>query len=112
MSKISDLTGQRFAYLVALRFVDKKNRNQRWLFRCDCGNEKVIVAYNVVRGDTLSCGCWRRKSLGAKLRTHGMTKTKTFGTWTRMISRCSNPKDPAYPNYGGRGIKVCDAIAG
>ena len=24
-----------------------------------------------------------------------------------MIRRCSNPKDRAYPDYGGRGIKVC-----
>jgi hypothetical protein len=25
-----------------------------------------------------------------------------------MIFRCTNPKSPAYPNYGGRGINVCD----
>lgn len=24
-----------------------------------------------------------------------------------MIQRCTNPKDEAYHNYGGRGIKVC-----
>jgi hypothetical protein len=28
-------------------------------------------------------------------------------TWRGMISRCHNPKDPAYKNYGGRGILVC-----
>jgi len=26
-----------------------------------------------------------------------------------MIGRCHNPKDAAYPDYGGRGITVCDA---
>jgi hypothetical protein len=24
-----------------------------------------------------------------------------------MIRRCTNPADPAYPDYGGRGISVC-----
>lgn len=28
-----------------------------------------------------------------------------------MHSRCSNPKDRYYPQYGGRGIKVCAAWA-
>lgn len=25
-----------------------------------------------------------------------------------MKQRCCNPNEPAYPRYGGRGIKVCD----
>lgn len=25
-----------------------------------------------------------------------------------MVRRCTNSSDPAYPNYGGRGIRVCD----
>jgi len=25
-----------------------------------------------------------------------------------MIKRCTNPRNPKYPSYGGRGIKVCD----
>lgn len=25
-----------------------------------------------------------------------------------MLARCDNPKNPAYPRYGGRGITVCD----
>jgi hypothetical protein len=24
-----------------------------------------------------------------------------------MIQRCTNPRDPQWPNYGGRGITVC-----
>ena len=31
-----------------------------------------------------------------------------MNTWQRMKQRCYNPKDPAYTNYGGRGIEVCD----
>src|SRR5690349_9042316 len=28
--------------------------------------------------------------------------------WQAMIRRCTNPSDPSYSNYGGRGIRVCD----
>ncbi|MCK5601423.1 hypothetical protein KAR91_06135 [Candidatus Pacearchaeota archaeon] len=37
-----------------------------------------------------------------------MTKTPTYISWVAMLQRCNNPKGPAYHNYGGRGIKVCD----
>jgi len=39
---------------------------------------------------------------------HGLRKTKEFGIWWQMIQRCRNPSHKAYPNYGGRGISVCD----
>ena len=28
--------------------------------------------------------------------------------WGSMIQRCTNPKHPSYPRYGGRGITVCE----
>jgi hypothetical protein len=46
-------------------------------------------------------------------KTHGHTNppSPTYTTWINMIQRCSNPKHPAYPRYGGRGITVCDRWA-
>jgi hypothetical protein len=29
-----------------------------------------------------------------------------------MIARCTHPSAPSYPNYGGRGITVCDRWSG
>lgn len=27
---------------------------------------------------------------------------------SNMIQRCTNPNNPAYPDYGGRGISICE----
>lgn len=32
----------------------------------------------------------------------------TYHSWYAMLRRCSNPADPAWRNYGGRGITACD----
>lgn len=39
---------------------------------------------------------------------HGMHDTAIYNCWGHMKSRCSNPNDKHFKNYGGRGIKVCD----
>jgi hypothetical protein len=39
---------------------------------------------------------------------HGKAKSRIWGVWRAMKSRCQNPNDAAYSNYGGRGIAVCD----
>lgn len=35
------------------------------------------------------------------------SKHPLYPTWQGFRSRCLNPKDSGYPNYGGRGIGVC-----
>lgn len=31
-----------------------------------------------------------------------------YWVWAAMVQRCTNPKNSAYANYGGRGIAVCE----
>lgn len=38
----------------------------------------------------------------------GRVKHPMYGAWLQMINRCQNPNNGSYPNYGGRGIRVCD----
>lgn len=33
--------------------------------------------------------------------------SREYRSWTGMLARCRNPKDPMFPYYGGKGIKVC-----
>jgi len=40
--------------------------------------------------------------------THKMTYSKIYRTWIAMLSRCRDPNNNNYPNYGGRGITVCE----
>lgn len=42
---------------------------------------------------------------------HGATRQGVppeYRAWSRIRERCGNPKCKDYPDYGGRGIKVCD----
>jgi hypothetical protein len=48
-----DMTGTKFGKLTAIEY----RGSGLWLFRCDCGNEKVISGYDARRGRTRSCGC-------------------------------------------------------
>ena len=34
------------------------------------------------------------------------TKREEYTVWRNIKQRCCNPKHPAFPNYGGRGIKI------
>ena len=39
---------------------------------------------------------------------YGVAKSPTYKCWDNMIQRCTNVNNPAYKNYGGRGIEVCE----
>lgn len=39
---------------------------------------------------------------------NGMSTTPTYRSWISMNWRCRDPRDASYPNYGGRGIAVCE----
>ena len=41
-------------------------------------------------------------------KTHCMSHTTIYNTWTHMRGRCNNPKNRQYHSYGGRGITVCE----
>lgn len=32
---------------------------------------------------------------------------RMYFRWAAMLGRCHRPRDPSYPRYGGKGIKVC-----
>lgn len=57
---------------------------------------------------TLKCGnVTRATATNFMGRTHGMSGHRVHRIWRDILQRCNNPKRPAYPYYGGRGITVC-----
>lgn len=70
---------------------------------CSCGKVRDVQMDHVKAGRSKSCG----HNNGQWNVTHGMTGTPTYRTWNHMLDRCRNPKCGDWPDYGGRGIKVC-----
>lgn len=74
-----------------------------------CDRSKTVDKSNVYR--MKSCGCLRSVLIGAGHLKHGAKRagqrTREYETWVNIKSRCYNRKNEDYPNYGGRGIKVC-----
>ncbi len=106
-----DLTGQTFGYLKVLSRSGTKGRRATWLCRCICGSEVVRIGQNLrltTRGEKKSCGCKRGEMYLEAWGTHGMTAHPAWLTWRNMRSRCANPKDKDFRNYGARGIAVCE----
>lgn len=63
MKKNSIQIGDKFYKLevISLSYIDDKHR-RFYLFKCDCGNKKIIHGSAVVSGNTKSCGCYKTES--------------------------------------------------
>lgn len=105
MWNFKDLTGQRFGALTVTGrdFSVPVEKRVYWLCQCDCGVIKSIRSTDFTRklNPTKSCGC----RINMKNKLPG-GRTRLYQIWNQMIQRCENPKNDAYHNYGGRGIKI------
>ena len=109
MSKLIDLTGQRFGKLVVIKRAETdKSKKTKWLCKCDCGNLKKIDGRNLRKGYTTSCGCYAKEQRLKATTKHGYARTKLDYLYYGMKRRCYNTKCQDYPLYGGRGIKMCE----
>jgi hypothetical protein len=83
----------------------------QWLCHCRCGVTKTIASGKLRNGTTVSCGCHRISATVSRSYKHGSAKrnktTPEYRAWSGMIGRCYNVKNKKYPDYGGRGITVC-----
>jgi hypothetical protein len=58
---ILDLTGQKFGRLTVVSFNRREKRQTYWNCVCDCGKEKSINGNSLKRGNTKSCGCYKKE---------------------------------------------------
>lgn len=85
MAKRKIKPGSRFHNLVVIEeanriTIDPRRRQPRvryaWRCKCKCGNRVVVLAENLLRGQTKACGC-----LNA---THGMSESSEYKSWQWM----------------------------
>jgi hypothetical protein len=111
--RVKDITGQKFNHLTAIRYSHKGKWNRAyWVFRCDCGNEKIISSNTVTKknAEVKSCGCVNdavRKS-GNNHRIHGDANTRLYKVWKNMRRRCYGSDASSNKWYKDRGIKICE----
>ena len=106
IGRINNIAGQKFERLTAIKLIGINEKGHAvWLFCCDCGVQKELVASDVLKGSTKSCGCLRHEN--ACISKHRGIKTRLYRIWNGMRGRCNNSNNKDYRNYGGRGIKFC-----
>lgn len=110
--KLNVQPGMRFGQWSVIAYVSSSRHGDR-MFRClcDCGSIRLVSARELFNGYSLSCGHATRFS-GEEKRTHGQSESKVYKVWSSMKSRCLNPKDQSYANYGGRGVTICNEWMG
>lgn len=108
-----DLSGSRFGRLTVESHAGMvprgpSKRTSVWNCVCECGNLTVARQEDLRSGNTKSCGCIQREKARDRLHTHGQAKSQIYKLWIQMKQRCFNPNDDKFPQYGARGITVCD----
>ena len=93
-----DITGNQFEFLSVLGYLGKG----KWHCKCECGNIKIVSTAKLNNGHVKSCGCLA-KTNAIK---HNAIGTREYITWANIKSRCTNPNNNSYHNYGGRGINI------
>jgi hypothetical protein len=74
-----------------------------WVCSCECGKKKTVRGDLLRKGEAASCGQCNRPFVVNKT---GFSTHPLYYTWSGMLQRCYNSNNPAFSNYGGRGIKV------
>lgn len=109
--KIIYSTGQKIGSVTYVKELDRIDGNRRHLFLCYCGKQFSSNINSVKKGDCTSCGCYHAEVMKKISRTHGHTakgeESSEYSIWTNMLTRCRNKNNEAYPDYGGRGVRVC-----
>lgn len=110
--KVKDIAGQQFGKATVLEFVGLRKHKAVWKCSCQCGNVFETNGVDLRSGNTTSCGCVKATIGKTSNLKHGASAgakvTKTYTIYRSMIQRCVDPNSKSYPDYGGRGITVCE----
>lgn len=101
-----DLTGKNFGrWTVIDEAAISSWKVIKWNCVCSCGNKGIVQSGALKNGSSRSCGCLLSEKMKKRATTHGKYGTPLYMVYIGAKGRCTNPKNKAYANYGGRGIK-------
>lgn len=122
MKALETILNKKFGRLFVLNQEPSKDRHRMVRCQCDCGSETVTRVSALLSNNTFSCGCYDREvrllslASGHVKRSNGATHngkvTVEYNSYRHIKSRCYRKSDHKYPNYGARGIIVCDRWLG
>lgn len=90
-----DLTGMRFERLVVIAPDSARDHKKRvrWLCRCDCGRERIVLGSRLRQGHTKSCGCIRSEN-ATNMKKLSPGEIERRLTQPRLCSRCVRTLPP------------------
>ena len=105
-----DITGCRFGMWEAMVFVPDGTKHAKWLCKCDCGTQKLVMLQSLEKGGSLSCGCNAVSARAEKNTKHGAARTKqrsgAYSSWANMMMRSEWGSHPSSKSYKEKGIRV------
>lgn len=119
MKEMENLVGRRFNHLIVIEFDHKEktatSTKYVWKCRCDCGREVLVSRNGLMRGrkscNSKDCPFTVKHSYDCSrsyhggVATHGMSSTRFYRLYRKMLERCYYEKDTKYDKDG---IEVCD----
>jgi len=104
-----DITGRQFGKLTAIKRIPASNgKGYQWLCKCECGKNVVANTGVLTTGKQKSCGCIGREVSRARLKKHGMARTRIYKIWRSMKVRTDIKMAHKYKDYSGRGITIAN----
>jgi len=78
-----DLKGEKFGRLLVIERVFSKDKNVKWLCKCDCGNKIEAFGVNLKNGHVKSCGCYKSEITSNRTKIgYGVhTKNRAYGNY-------------------------------
>ncbi len=102
--KFIDYTNKKIGKLFLVKYVGRS----RWECVCDCGFSFEITSQSLRVQNQKRCRfCFYKDKT-----IHGGSGTPEYQAWKHIKERCYDKTDRMYPNYGGRGISMCDRWLG
>lgn len=119
--KVKDLSGHVYGKWTVIGYAGRNRFGHvMWTCRCECGNEFTRSTSTLRSGNTSKCAICSGVGESLALRREAQTRASSvsavryqydkptaYVSWACMLTRCTNPNATRYPQYGGRGITVC-----